>query len=58
MYVHSYQSRLWNAAATHRVQTFGAAQAVAGDLVLLPEADGSQPEEGASLPLTPHPPLQ
>ena len=34
MYVHAYQSRLWNAAASHRVQTFGAKKAVAGDLVL------------------------
>ena len=34
MYIHAFQSFLWNAAASHRIATFGAGAAVAGDLVL------------------------
>ncbi len=34
LYVHAYQSFLWNTAATHRVQTYGIDAAVAGDLVI------------------------
>ena len=34
LYVHAYQSFLWNTAASHRVQTYGIAAAVAGDLVI------------------------
>ncbi|CAL5229719.1 g13095 [Coccomyxa viridis] len=34
LYVHAYQSFLWNTAATHRVQTFGIDAAVAGDLII------------------------
>ena len=34
MYIHAYQSYLWNSAASHRVETFGTERAVAGDLVL------------------------
>jgi tRNA pseudouridine13 synthase len=34
MYVHAYQSYLWNAAASARAQRFGLARAVEGDLVL------------------------
>jgi tRNA pseudouridine13 synthase len=34
LYVHAYQSFLWNRAATHRVQALGADAAVAGDLVM------------------------
>ena len=34
LYVHAYQSFLWNSAATHRVKTYGIAGAVAGDLVI------------------------
>ncbi|CAL8462051.1 g1582 [Coccomyxa elongata] len=51
MYVHSYQSRLWNAAASHRITTYGAEQAVAGDLVLpsddATEASSEDAEEAA-----------
>ena len=34
MFVHSYQSYLWNAATSERCKRFGTAQAVEGDLVL------------------------
>jgi tRNA pseudouridine13 synthase len=34
MYVHAYQSYLWNTAASARAQRFGLARAVEGDLVL------------------------
>lgn len=34
MYVHAYQSWLWNAAASARVAAHGLTQPVAGDLVL------------------------
>ncbi|CAI6010277.1 unnamed protein product [Closterium sp. NIES-65] len=33
-YVHSYQSYLWNHAASHRIKTYGSTRVVAGDLVL------------------------
>lgn len=46
MYVHSYQSRLWNAAASHRIKTYGAEKAVAGDLVL-PSDTAEASHEGA-----------
>lgn len=36
LYGHAYQSYLWNAAASHRVATYGVQGAVAGDLVLPP----------------------
>ncbi|BDA41229.1 Multisubstrate pseudouridine synthase 7 [Coccomyxa sp. Obi] len=45
MYVHSYQSRLWNAAASHRIKTYGAEKAVAGDLVLPSDASEASPED-------------
>ena len=35
MYVHAFQSYLWNAAATHRARTFGTDAAVEGDLVIV-----------------------
>ena len=34
MYIHAYQSYLWNCAASHRLDTHGAQAVVAGDLVL------------------------
>ncbi|XP_042392686.1 pseudouridylate synthase 7 homolog isoform X1 [Zingiber officinale] len=37
MYVHSYQSYLWNHAASMRVQKYGISQVVLGDLVLCKE---------------------
>ena len=39
LYSHAYQSFLWNAAASHRVQAYGVAGAVAGDLVLSPAGE-------------------
>ena len=45
MYVHAYQSFLWNAAATHRIQTYGATEAVEGDLVHDEGADQERAEE-------------
>lgn len=48
MYVHAYQSRLWNEAASHRVRTFGAKDAVAGDLVVPPDAAEAAPEGALS----------
>ncbi|CAD7703369.1 unnamed protein product [Ostreobium quekettii] len=35
MYVHAYQSYLWNHAASHRIKHYGADRVVPGDLVLL-----------------------
>lgn len=37
MFVHSYQSYLWNAATSERCKRFGTEKAVKGDLVLKPE---------------------
>ena len=41
LYVHAYQSYLWNAAASHRVRTHGAMAAVAGDLVIPSEGEAA-----------------
>ena len=41
MFLHSFQSYLWNLAASHRVATHGAEKPVLGDLVL-PQALDSQ----------------
>ncbi|KAJ1263581.1 hypothetical protein BS78_09G196800 [Paspalum vaginatum] len=46
MYVHSYQSYLWNHAASMRVEKYGISQVVEGDLVYNKECP---PEELASL---------
>lgn len=48
MYVHAYQSWLWNAAASARVAAHGLAQPVAGDLVLPVHASGSDDAAGAA----------
>lgn len=38
MYVHAYQSYLWNMATSHRIEQHGAGAVIAGDLVLPPTA--------------------
>jgi tRNA pseudouridine13 synthase len=43
MYVHSYQSFLWNHAASHRTRSHGVEAVVEGDLVYSDEAEGSEP---------------
>ncbi|XP_026660556.2 pseudouridylate synthase 7 homolog isoform X2 [Phoenix dactylifera] len=58
MYVHSYQSYLWNHAASRRVQKYGISQVVLGDLVFCKESsarevaavDSSEPEDDCSDP--------
>ena len=50
MYVHSYQSRLWNAAASHRIKTYGAENAVVGDLVLPSDATEASPDGACMSP--------
>ena len=42
MYIHSYQSYLWNAATSQRCQRFGTQQVVQGDLVLQPVSAAAQ----------------
>ncbi|PSC67745.1 multisubstrate pseudouridine synthase 7 [Micractinium conductrix] len=42
MYIHAYQSYLWNSAASHRIATYGAAAAVQGDLVLTQSGDAAR----------------
>jgi hypothetical protein len=43
MYLHAWQSRLWNEAASARVRLYGADGAVEGDLVLLGSPEGGPP---------------
>lgn len=45
MYLHAWQGRLWNLAASHRVRAYGLERAVEGDLVLT--ADDGQGAGGA-----------
>lgn len=42
MYVHAFQSAVWNAAASHRAARYGLTRAVAGDLVLLSRGEAEQ----------------
>jgi len=37
MYVHAYQSYVWNAVVSERVRTYGAEKPVTGDLVFVSE---------------------
>uniref|UniRef100_A0ACD5T8N9 Uncharacterized protein n=1 Tax=Avena sativa TaxID=4498 RepID=A0ACD5T8N9_AVESA len=46
MYVHSYQSYLWNHAASMRVEKYGISQVIEGDLIYSKE---SHPEEAISV---------
>ncbi|XP_073108058.1 uncharacterized protein [Elaeis guineensis] len=58
MYVHSYQSYLWNHAASRRVQKYGISQVILGDLVFCKESsarevdavDISEPEDDCNDP--------
>ncbi|KAJ1966812.1 multisubstrate pseudouridine synthase 7, partial [Dimargaris verticillata] len=55
MYLHAYQSYVWNNAVNHRLDTYGTDDLVAGDLVLVPKKSEAQPEANgttdASTPL-------
>lgn len=46
MYVHAYQSYVWNAIVSERIRTYGAERPIAGDLVFdtAPEEDVSMPD--------------
>lgn len=46
MYVHSYQSYLWNHAASKRIQLFGVDKVVEGDLVFCKETETPMLESG------------
>jgi tRNA pseudouridine13 synthase len=52
MYIHSYQSYIWNAIVSQRVRTYGASEPVVGDLVFENEPDcqvSEDSDEGGQL---------
>ena len=46
MYIHSYQSYIWNAIVSQRVRAYGASEPVVGDLVFENESDCQLSEDG------------
>ena len=52
MYLHSFQSYLWNHAASHRVRLFGVERVIAGDLVLRLRPDTASSTHPAGVPAT------
>lgn len=52
MYVHAYQSYVWNAIVSERIRTYGAEHPIAGDLVFdnTPEEDVSMPSAEDEVP--------
>ncbi|KAL7479171.1 hypothetical protein ACHAW6_004915 [Cyclotella cf. meneghiniana] len=48
MYLHAYQSYLWNMVASHRIETGGSTKAKAGDVVLLEDKSLAQGGSGTS----------
>jgi tRNA pseudouridine13 synthase len=56
MYVHAYQSYVWNAIVSERIRTYGAERPIAGDLVFdtTPEEDVTMPDvEDGNVPMPP-----
>ena len=55
MYLHAYQSWLWNVAVSARIAAFGAERAVAGDLVVAGRPPSSSSAAGAAAAAAPAP---